>query len=175
MKNQKGHLEVFGDYATITITRDIAHPPAAVWTAITDPEEVAQWFMATLTIDAKQGGTVDLVAGPAKFHTFGKILEWKPMKVFEYEYKVAPRAELPKGEDATVRWELSASEKGTHVQVIYKRLTKPAALGFLPGMHLFLDRLQAQLDKAALPTWEKRFPELQSMYSAELSAAAAAK
>lgn len=161
---KKGQLEIVGDYATITFVREIAHPPAAVWSAITDPAEVAQWFMASMKIEAKSGGTVDIISGPSRFHSFGKILIWQPMQIFEYEYKVEPRPELPSGEDATVRWELSPIEKGTRLQVTYKKLTKQTSLGFLPGMHVFLDRLQAQLDKAKLPTWAERFPEIQSLY-----------
>jgi hypothetical protein len=43
---------------------------------------------------------------------------------------------------------------------------KDVALGtpFLPGLHVFLDRLEAQLDGCPLPDWMPRFNELRVEY-----------
>ena len=35
-----------GDYATIVFQRVLRHPPEAVWSAITDPEELKEWRAA---------------------------------------------------------------------------------------------------------------------------------
>ncbi|MBI1822131.1 MAG: SRPBCC family protein [Nitrospirae bacterium] len=159
-----GKMCAEGDHATLVFNRIYPHAINLVWDAITDPEQVKSWFMSSFKIDARPGGTVDLVSGPAQFHSVGRILAWEPPCIFEYEWKVAPRTELPIGEDAVVRWELVASGASTVVTVTYRRLTKQTALGFTPGLHTFLDRLAAQLDRKPLPDWMSRFGEVQRLY-----------
>jgi hypothetical protein len=50
------------------------------------------------------------------------------------------------------------------VLVTYRRITRQTARGFLPGLHAFLDRLEAQLDGGELPDWLQRFGELKAEY-----------
>jgi len=89
-----------------------------------------------------------------------------PPHVFEYEWKVAPVAEMPLGQNAIFRYELTPQGSSTLLTVTYRRLTKQSAPGFLPGTHAFLDRLEAQLDEEPLPDWTSRFTELLSQYPA---------
>ena len=75
-----------------------------MWSAITDPDERAQWFGET-SIDAREGGMIDMVAtGPPlpaeKKRMTGRILVWDPPHVFEHEWKQAIV------EDSVVRYEL---------------------------------------------------------------------
>ena len=37
--------------------------------------------------------------------------------------------------------------------------------GFLPGLHTFLDRLEAQLDGRPPPDWMQRFGEVRAEYA----------
>jgi hypothetical protein len=46
----------------------------------------------------------------------------------------------------------------------FSRLTKPTALGFAPGMHAFLDRLEAQLKGEPLPDWMLRYDAVKGYY-----------
>ena len=46
----------------------------------------------------------------------------------------------------------------------FSRLTKPTALGFAPGMHAFLDRLEAYLRGDPLPDWVLRYDAVKSFY-----------
>jgi hypothetical protein len=92
------------------------------------------------------------------------ILAWEPPRLLEYEWNVAPTVEMPRGERAIFRWELAPELDATRVTVTYRRITKETARGFLPGLHAFLDRLEAQLDGRALPDWGERFVALQAEY-----------
>ena len=48
----------------------------------------------------------------------------------------------------------------------FATLTVQTAHGFLPGLHAFLDRLEAQLDRRGLPDWMQRFDALRAEYPA---------
>jgi hypothetical protein len=84
--------------------------------------------------------------------------------VIEYEWNVAPVSEMPRGEHAIFRYELTPQGDSTHVLVTYRRITNRTARGFLPGLHAFLDRLEAQLDGRVEPEFMWRFTELRAKY-----------
>jgi uncharacterized protein YndB with AHSA1/START domain len=107
-----------------------------------------------------------MVSGPARMHWTGRILTWDPPRVFEYEWKIAPRDVLPNGEDTVVRWELAPEGAGTVLTLLHVKLSKPTALGFAPGTHVLLDRLEAQLAGAPLPAWQARYDDVKDLYPA---------
>ncbi len=165
--NQRnGIVTIEGGYATLKFERRLAHPREVVWKAITDPKEMAQWFNTKATIDGRNGGMIDFVSGPAGFHTTGRILVWDPPRAFEHEWHIAPHPDLPNGEaDAVIRWDLARDgASGTLLTVTFSHLTKSTALGFAPGMHVFLERLAAQLDHKVLPDWVQRYAIVKSLY-----------
>jgi uncharacterized protein YndB with AHSA1/START domain len=94
------------DRWTLVLVRDLKHPPAKVWRALTDPANLAEWA----PFDADRNlGTV----GPAKLSTVGAP---KP-QVSETQVK---RAEAPRlleyswgGND--IRWELEPQGAGTRL------------------------------------------------------------
>jgi uncharacterized protein YndB with AHSA1/START domain len=172
------------DTATLVFERVLHHSPERVWEAISTPAGLAEWLLcADAKIDGRVGGTIEMVAGPPRYRSSGKILAWEPPRVLEYEWKVAPVPEMPRGEDAIFRYELTplASNEGgegaraTRLVVTYRRITRRTAPGFLPGTHAFLDRLEAQLDGAPLPDWMIRFTEARSQYPEWTHATAAGK
>jgi hypothetical protein len=46
------------------------------------------------------------------------------------------------------------------------RLTPRTAMGFAPGTHALLDRLEAYLDRRSLPGWLRRYDEVKAGYPA---------
>jgi uncharacterized protein YndB with AHSA1/START domain len=94
------------DRWTLVLVRDLKHPPAKVWRALTDPANLAEWA----PFDADRNlGTV----GPAKLSTVGAP---KP-QVSETQVK---RADAPRlleyswgGND--IRWELEPQGAGTRL------------------------------------------------------------
>jgi uncharacterized protein YndB with AHSA1/START domain len=164
---RRGTLVVDGEHATLTFERVYRHPPERVWDAISTPEGLRGWLLCThAVIDGRVGGRIELVSGPPGYRSTGAILAWEPPRLLEYEWNVAPVPEMPRGQRAIFRFELTPSSGGdaTRLVVTYRRLTAETAGGFLPGLHAFLDRLEAQLDGRALPDWRARFAELAADY-----------
>jgi uncharacterized protein YndB with AHSA1/START domain len=162
---RSGTLVEDGEYANLTFRRVYRHSLAHVWEAIATPEGLREWLMCThAMIDGRVGGRIELVSGPAGYRSTGRILVWEPLRVLEYEWNVAPVPEMPRGERAIFRYELTPEGDSTHLLVTYRRITKQTARGFLPGLHAFLDRLEAQLDGRIPPDWMRRFDELRIEY-----------
>ena len=159
-----GTVTFEGEYATITFERSIRHPIRVVWEALTESDHLARWYMTRARLDAREGGSIDYRSGPAEYHVTGKILVWQPPRVFEHEWNVEPRKELPKGEKSIVRWELTPDGEGTLLRLTHKRLTRQTAIGFSSGIHAFLDRLENELDGAPLVDWRTRVDEVRSNY-----------
>lgn len=153
-----------GDHATLEFQRFLPHPPEVVWQAITEPDQLQKWYMTRAKIDGRTGGTIEFWSGPSQFHVTGKILTWDQPHVFEHEWNVEPRAELPNGEHSIVKWEIIPSGNGSVLRMIFNNLTKGTSLGFAPGSHAFLDRLEALLSRNPLPDWRKRVEELRDSY-----------
>ncbi len=153
-----------GAWATLVFRRRLTHPPERVWRALTDPAELSGWYMTKATIDGREGGSVDLLAGPSRLHVTGRILTWDPPWTFEHEWKVSPRPELPSGEDGVIRWELSRDGGGTILHLEHRKLNRQTALGFAPGTHAFLDRLSAHLGQESLPNWQERYQQVAPQY-----------
>jgi uncharacterized protein YndB with AHSA1/START domain len=151
--------------ATLTFERSYRHTPEQVWDAITTPEGLRGWLMCThAVIEGRVGGRFDMISGPAGYRSTGRILAWEPPRLLEYEWNVDPVPEMPRGEHAIFRYQLTPDGDTTHLLVTYRRLTRQTARGFLPGLHAFLDRLEAQLDGHTPPDWMQRFGELRATY-----------
>jgi uncharacterized protein YndB with AHSA1/START domain len=154
-----------GDHATLTFRRVYPHRIEHVWEAVSTPEGLRGWLMVTeATIEGRVGGRIDMKSGPSRFHSTGTILAWEPPRLIEYEWNVAPVAEMPHGERAIFRYELEADGDSTRLLVVYRRISMHTARGFLPGLHAFLDRLEAQLSGDKMPGFFERFEELRADY-----------
>jgi uncharacterized protein YndB with AHSA1/START domain len=160
-----GRLTVDGDRATLNFERRLPFPIETVWSAITDPEQRGQWFGPT-TIEAREGGTIDMVATgpplpPERKRMTGRILVWDPPHVFEHEWK------QPIVEDGVVRYELSADGAGTLLRFSHRGLGVRNAGGFVGGTHAYLDRLAAFLAGDDLPDWMLRRQEVNQLMNTE--------
>jgi uncharacterized protein YndB with AHSA1/START domain len=165
MRQPKGTFVADGEHATLTFRRTYRHSIEHVWEAISTPEGLRGWLMCTTAnIEPRTGGRIELVSGPAQFHSTGTIRVWDPPRVLEYEWNVEPVATMPKGEHAIFRYELAADGDATQLVVTYTRITLSTARGFLPGLHVLLERLEAQVDGTAMPAFQPRFDELRAEY-----------
>ena len=165
--NERGAIvDDDGHTVTLTFRRILRHTPEHVWEALSTPAGLEGWLMCThANIEPRAGGDFELVSGPAGYHSTGKIRHWDPPHVLEYEWKVAAVSEMPLGQDAIFRFELVPQPDNTTLLVVtYRRITKDTAGGFLPGTHVFLDRLEAQLAGTPLPDWMTRFIAIRDTY-----------
>ena len=124
-----------GDKWTLVLVRDLSHPPAKVWKALTDPEEIREW--APFDSDRNLGAV-----GMAKLSTVGVPTP----QVTETQVK---RADAPKvlefnwgGQD--IRWELQPLRGGTRLTLWHNIDRNFIAMG-AAGWHICLDVLQGLL------------------------------
>jgi uncharacterized protein YndB with AHSA1/START domain len=124
-----------GDTWTLVLVRDLRHPPARVWEALTDPAQLSAWapFDADRNLAAP---------GPVKLSTVGAP---KP-QVSESTVK---RAEAPRlleygwgGQD--VRWELEPRDGGTRLTLWHSIDRRFIAWG-AAGWHVCFDVLDRHL------------------------------
>lgn len=124
-----------GDKWTLVLVRDLRHPPAKVWKALTDPEHLREW--APFDSDRNLG-----TVGTATLTTVGapKLL------VSESQVK---RADAPKllelswGEQ-DIRWELEPQGGGTRLTLWHNIDRKFISMG-AAGWHICFDVLDRLL------------------------------
>jgi uncharacterized protein YndB with AHSA1/START domain len=124
-----------GDTWTLVLVRDLRHPPAMVWQALTDPAQLAEW--APFDADRNLGA-----AGPAKLSTVGTPT---PM-VSETN---VTRAEAPHlleyrwgGND--LRWELEPRGAGTRL-TLWHNIDRGFISWGAAGWHICFDVLDRLL------------------------------
>ena len=125
-----------GDRWTLVLVRDLRHPPARVWEALTDPEHLREW--APFDADRNLG-----TPGTAKLTTVGAP---KP-HVTETQVK---RADAPKLLELTwggndMRWELEPVGNGTRLTLWHNIERGFISMG-AAGWHVCLDVLDRALD-----------------------------
>jgi uncharacterized protein YndB with AHSA1/START domain len=124
-----------GDVWTLVLVRELRHPPAKVWQALTDPAELREW--APFDSDRNLGEV-----GPIKLSTVGVP------KLHVAESRVT-RAEAPRvleygwGEH-DMRWELEPLGHGTRLTLWHNIGRKFVAMG-AAGWHICFDVLDRLL------------------------------
>lgn len=129
----------------IRFQRELAHPPARVWRAITDWAELKSWFPAVVDFELTPGAKLRFVPTPFQRERYG--LTDADASDGEVTRVDAPRLlEYTWGEEI-LRWELTPLASGgcrlVFVNVVGDRDT---ALGAAAGWHAGLEVVVAQLD-----------------------------
>lgn len=128
-------VEKQGELWTLIVVRELAHPPALVWEALTDPAQLAQWA----PFDADRNLSTP---GPAKLPTIGA-----PSAPAD---AVVKRADKPKLLELVwggneLRWELEASGRGTRL-TLWHNIDKRFVSWGAAGWHVCLDVLGRMLE-----------------------------
>ncbi|NUQ21685.1 MAG: SRPBCC family protein [Gemmatimonadaceae bacterium] len=126
-----------GESWTLVLVRDLAHPPAVVWEALTDPAQLREW--APYDSDRNLGavGTAKLttVGAPQPHVTEARITRAEAPSVLEFDWG---------GQD--IRWQLSPlGADGTRLTLWHNIDRRYIAMG-AAGWHVCLDVLQRSLD-----------------------------
>jgi len=121
-----------GDKWTLVLVRDLSHPPAKVWTALTDPEHLREW--APFDSDRNLGvvGTAMLttVGAPTPHVTETLVKRADPPNVLEFNWG---------GQD--IRWELQPQGgSGTRLTLWHNIDRRFIAMG-AAGWHICFDVL----------------------------------
>ncbi|NND96370.1 MAG: SRPBCC domain-containing protein [Pirellulaceae bacterium] len=107
-----------GDHDPVTAEHTFDVPIATLWQAITQAEQMRQWFFAEMKeFEPKEGFETEfvVVCEGRDFPHVWKITEVVPDSkiVYQWSYRGYPG-------DSTVTWDLTELPKGTHLKVTHK-------------------------------------------------------
>lgn len=144
-----------GEHIDVTFERRYPRPVETVWSALTEPERLADWMGAS-RVEPFVGGQFDMmIDGPHPMT--GRVRAWDPPTLLELSWS---NTHAP---DSTIRFELRPD--GDATLLTFRHLGMPyrnSAL-MLPGWHDFLSRLGALLQGAA-PRAGPSFRTMQAAY-----------
>ena len=124
-------VEIAGDKWTLVLARELRHPPAAVWEALTDPAQLAEW--APFDADRNLAS-----AGPAKLTTIGAPTP-------QVDDSIVKRAEAPHLLEYTwggneLRWQLEPTGAGTRL-TLWHNIDRRYITWGAAGWHICFDVL----------------------------------
>lgn len=127
---------------TIVVEREIAHPPAKIWRALTQPHLVAEWLMAG-----------DVAATPGHRFRFGADWGHVDCEVVEVEVeRTLAYSWDGMGLESVVTWTLTPTAAGTHLRMEQRgfqpdqKLAYHGAKAGWPRFLTALDELLARID-----------------------------
>jgi len=150
-----GSYETVGGRAALRFERRLAHPVEKVWRAVTEPDELAHWFPATVTVDLRPGGAMSFDFGGG-MTLGGVVTELDPPRVFAFRWGT---------ED--LRFELEPLDDGCRLTFLHVLDEADTAARNAAGWHVCLDRLAARLagervaapDSSPTPEWREHYDQ----------------
>jgi uncharacterized protein YndB with AHSA1/START domain len=126
-----------GERFTLVMTREIGHPPHAVWRALTDPAALREWapYDADRDLGAPGAATLTMAGGEGEPERLpATVRHAEPPRLLEYTW----------GEDV-LRFELEAIPSGTRLTLSHT-MGDPGYLSKVcAGWHICLDVFEALL------------------------------
>ena len=129
-----GTISLDGSMATVRFERQYTASVQELWSALTDADQMRRWLGATVSIEGRVGGAVQL-RWDSGDEMRGVITVFDPGRVLEYTW-----CEQALGVDSVVRFELRAEPPGTvlvldHTQVPADQRTRLLETHQLPAKH----------------------------------------
>jgi uncharacterized protein YndB with AHSA1/START domain len=121
-----------GDNWTLVLVRELRHPPARVWQALTDPEHLREWAPFDSDRNLATVGTAKLttVGAPTPHVTEARIKRADAPKALEFNWG---------GQD--IRWELEPLSSGTRLTLWHNIDRRFISMG-AAGWHICFDVLE---------------------------------
>lgn len=159
-RSRYGTVHESEDGYHLRFERQLHHPVEQVWSALTNPTQVAQW-LAPGEIELTLGGRVHLAFTDGDGVIDGQVTAITPPRLLEFTW-------TDRDDDfGFVRWELVANDGGT--RLVLTHTVPEAARGFgipmLAGWHSLLENLAALLDGQPVPSAPGRWQELHDHYA----------
>ncbi|MEU6000214.1 SRPBCC family protein [Streptomyces sp. NPDC047197] len=138
-----------GGRNVLRMERRLAHPPAKVWAAITQPEHLAQWFPSEVTVELRPGGAMGFhFPGDEGPGMTGEVTDADEPRLFAFSW----------GDDH-LRWEITPDGPdgaGSLLTLVHTFGDRFGAPSFAAGWQLcisalgqFLDGGQAEVSRDA--------------------------
>jgi uncharacterized protein YndB with AHSA1/START domain len=125
-----------GDTWTLVLVRDLSHPPAKVWKALTDPEQLREWapFDADRNLGAVGTAKLTTVGAPTLHVTETQVRRAEAPKVLEFSWG-----------GPNIRWELEPlAGDGTRLTLWHNIDRTYISMG-AAGWHICFDVLARHL------------------------------
>jgi uncharacterized protein YndB with AHSA1/START domain len=146
-----GTLETIDGRAALRFERDLAHPIERVWRAVSEPQELARWFVAPVHWTPRAGETFDA------YGQRGEVIAVEPPRRLVWTF-------------GPERFSFELAPAGEGCRLIFTHvLAEPAlAAQHAAGWESYLDRLDGVLDGAPLTVEAAHSPigELHERYAA---------
>ena len=131
----EGTLLTVEGRAVLRFERKLAHPPEKVWRAITEPDELAHWFPATIEGERRRGAPLRFVHPGGEGPTLeGEVKEFDPPRLFAYTWG-----------ESVLRLELRPAEKGCTLVFTQTFDERPSAASYAVGWESCLHALEQAL------------------------------
>src|SRR6266536_2056008 len=120
-----------GEKWTLILVRDLRHPPAKVWQALTDPAQLREWapFDADRNLGTTGPVTLSTVGAPAPHVSETSVKRAEAPRLLEYSWG---------GND--IRWELEPLANGTRLTLWHNIDRRYVSMG-AAGWHICFDVL----------------------------------
>ena len=117
--------------------RQLRHPPAKVWSALTDPAQLSEWapFIADRDLGTIGDATLTMIDGETTVDMPASVRRVEPPHLLEYSW----------GTDV-LRWELTATGNGTRLTLSHTLDDRDWLPKVAAGWHLCLDVAERLLD-----------------------------
>ncbi len=125
-----------GEQWTLVLVRDLPHPPARVWKALTDPEHLRAWapFDPDRNLGAVGTATLTTVGAPSPHVTETRVKRADAPKVLEFNWG---------GQD--IRWELEPRGGGGTRLTLWHNIDRRFISMGAAGWHICFDVLERHL------------------------------
>jgi uncharacterized protein YndB with AHSA1/START domain len=125
-----------GGRHALRMERRLAHPPAKVWPAITDPAQLGQWFPSEVTVELRPGGAMTFtMPGVSDVAMTGTVTDVEEPRLFAFTW----------GEDH-LRWEITPDGDGSLLTLVHTFGDRFGGASFASGWHLCVTALSQLLD-----------------------------
>jgi uncharacterized protein YndB with AHSA1/START domain len=130
-------VESDGARWVLVFSKDLRHPPAVVWRALTDPGELRAWapFDADRDLGRPGPATLSMAGGPAPEPSPALVRRAEPPTLLEYTW----------GEDL-LRWELTPTPQGTRLTLRHTLADRSWLPKVTAGWHICLDVAERHID-----------------------------
>lgn len=126
-----------GERWTLVLVRELRHPPALVWEAITDPAHLREWapYDADRSLGSVGTATLTTVGAPQPFATETRVTRADAPRLLEFNWG---------GQD--IRWQLEPLAGGGTRLTLWHNIERGYISMGAAGWHICLDVLDRLLD-----------------------------
>lgn len=164
MTDQAGGEAIFsrsGGEIQAVLTRFLEHPPAAVWTMLTDPARLPQW-LAPGEIELRIGGAARLDFVDSGTVIDSHVSAYEPGRLLEYSWSGPHEPARP------VRWTLERADGGAQLTLTVRVPETEDAGRACAGWEAHLEMLAAALEGVPIKFPFETFKAARDAYRARL-------